>query len=85
MSEVNLETNERISRRFFSLVLALVRELEAEEDQEGLDILPTVMITTGVMALCNNTATDTVGAVLDALKAKVERGDFCGLRDEDEK
>lgn len=85
MSEINLENNERISRRFFSLVLALVRELEAEEDQEGLDILPTVMITTGVMALCNNMTTDTVGAVLDALKAKVERGDFRSLSDENEK
>lgn len=85
MSEANLETNERISRRFFSLILALVRELEAEEDHEGLDILPTVMITTGVMAMCNNMPADTVAAVLNALKARVERGDFCGLRDEDEK
>jgi len=84
MSEVNLETNERISRRFFNLVLALVRELEAEEDQEGLDVLPAVMITTGVMALCRDMSSDHVGSVLEALKLKVERGDFSGPESDDE-
>lgn len=84
MSEVNMEINERISRRFFNLVLDMVRDLEAEADHEGLDVLPTVMITTGVMALCRTMSTDTVGAVLEALKVKVERGDFHSSRDVDE-
>lgn len=80
MSHPNLETNERISRRFFDLTLELIRELEAEGDQEGLDTLPTVMITTGVLALCRTMPGDTVAAVLDALKLKVERGDFTSPR-----
>ncbi len=80
MSEPSLETNERVSRRFFNLVLELVRELEAEDDREGLDTLPTVMVTTGVMAMCRALSTDTVGAVLEALRLKVERGDFTSPR-----
>lgn len=84
MSEVSMETNERISRRFFNLVLDLVREMESEDDQEGLEVLPTVMITTGVMALCRNMGIETVGTVLEALKVKVERGDFHSPRDVDE-
>jgi hypothetical protein len=84
MSEVNMETNERISRRFFNLTLDLVEELEAEADHDGLEVLPTVMITTGVMALCRTMSIETVGAVLEALKVKVERGDFHSPRDVDE-
>ncbi|MDR2935454.1 MAG: hypothetical protein LBV70_06230, partial [Candidatus Adiutrix sp.] len=57
----NLETNERISRRFFSLVLNLVAELEAENDQAGLDVLPTVIVTTGVMTMCRSLTAETVG------------------------
>lgn len=84
MSEVSMETNERISRRFFNLVLDLVSEMESEDDQEGLEVLPTVMITTGVMALCRNMGIETVVTVLEALKVKVERGDFHSPRDVDE-
>ena len=80
MGEPNLETNEKISRRFFDLVLNLVNELEAEGDQDGLDALPTVMVTTGVVAMCRSLSADTVGAVLDALRLKVERGDFTSPR-----
>ncbi len=47
-----LEVNERISQRFFDITLELIKELEAEGDEAGLDTLPTVMVTTGVMALC---------------------------------
>jgi len=77
----SLETNERISRRFFSLVLNLVGELEAENDQAGLDVLPTVIVTTGVMTMCRSLTAETVGLVLDALKLKAERGDFNSDRD----
>jgi hypothetical protein len=80
-SPPGLETNERISRRFFNMVLALVEELEAENDQEGLEILPTVIVTTGVMALSRSLTAETVGVVLDALKLKAERGDFTSGRD----
>ncbi len=80
MSEPNLETNERISRRFFDLVLKLIQQLEEEGDADGLDTLPTVIVTTGVMAMCRVMSADTVGAVLDALKLKVERGDFTSDR-----
>ena len=76
-----LETNERISRRFFDLVLNLMRELETENDQEGLEVLPTVIVTTGVMTMCHHMTAETVGVVLDALKIKAERGDFSGRRD----
>ena len=76
MNEPSLETNERISRRFFDLVLDLIRTLEAEGDQEAIDTLPTVMITTGVMAMCHTMPPDTVSAVLEALRQKVEHGDF---------
>ncbi len=76
MNNPSLETNERISRRFFNLALELIRELEAEGDQDGLDTLPTVMITTGVMAMCRTLPGDTVAAILEALRVKVERGDF---------
>lgn len=76
--EPNLQTNERISRRFFDLVLNLIQDLEAEEDFEGLDALPTVMVTTGVMAMCRSLGVDTVSAVLEALRVKVESGDFTG-------
>lgn len=74
------EANERISRRFFNKTMELVKELEDEEDNAGLDALPTVMVTTGVMALCRILPTDTVSAVLEALRAKVDRGDFTGAR-----
>ena len=76
MGEPTLESNERISRRFFSLVIDLVRELEDEGDTDGLDALPTVMMTTGIMAMCRTMGIDTTITVLDALKIKVERGDF---------
>lgn len=76
MGEPNLECNERISRRFFSLVFDLVRELEDEGDVDGLDALPTVMVTTGIMAMCRYTGLETTVGVLEALKIKVERGDF---------
>lgn len=84
MKEPSLETNERISRRFFNMVVELVRELEAEGDQEGLETLPTVMLTSGVMTMCQSMSLDTVAMVLDALKVKVERGDFSSGRDVDE-
>lgn len=84
MKEPNLETNERISRRFFNMVLDLVRDLEAEKDYDGLETLPTVIITTGVMAMCRSMSTDTVCAVMDALRLKVERGDFTSPRDVEE-
>jgi hypothetical protein len=80
-SPPSLETNERISRRFFDLVLKLVEELEKENDQAGLDVLPTVIVTTGVMAMCRSLTAETVGVVLDALKLKAERGDFTSHRD----
>jgi len=80
-SPPSLETNERISRRFFSLVLKMVEELEAENDQAGLDVLPTVIVTTGVMTMCRSLTAETVGVVLDALKLKAERGDFNSVRD----
>ena len=80
-SPPGLEANERISRRFFDLVLKLVEELEAENDQEGLEVLPTVIVTTGVMALCRSLTAETAVAVLDALKLKAERGDFTSDRD----
>jgi len=80
-SPLSLETNERISQRFFNLVLKLVEELEAENDQAGLEVLPTVIITTGVMAMCRTLTAETVGLVLDALKLKAERGDFNSHRD----
>jgi hypothetical protein len=80
-SPPNLETNERISNRFFNLVLKLVEELEAEDDQEGLEVLPTVIVTTGVMAMCRTLTAETVGVVLDTLKLKAERGDFTSGRD----
>ncbi len=78
------EANERISRRFFDKALELVKELEAEGDERGLDALPTVMVTTGIMALCRTMPTDTVSAVLEALKEKVDRGDFTGTRGAEE-
>ncbi|MDL2259754.1 hypothetical protein LJB99_02610 [Deltaproteobacteria bacterium OttesenSCG-928-K17] len=84
MSEPSLAANERISRRFFNLVLDLIKELEEEGDQEGLTTLPTVMLTTGVIGLCQSMSTDTVSEVLGALRLKVERGDFTGNRDVDE-
>lgn len=84
MTETSLAANERISRRFFNLVLDLIKELEAEGDQEGLDTLPTVMLTTGVIGLCQTLSTDTVAEVLTALRLKVERGDFTSGRDIDE-
>ena len=74
------EANERISRRFFDKTLELIKELEAENDGPGLDALPTVMVTTGVMALCRTLPTDTVSAVLEALRAKVDRGEFTSER-----
>ena len=77
----SLETNERISLRFFNLVVNLVAELEAENDQEALEALPTVIVTTGVMAMCRAHTAETVGVVLDALKLKAERGDFNSPRD----
>jgi len=77
----SLEINERISRRFFDLVLKLVQELEAENDQAGLEVLPTVIVTTGVMTMCRSLTAETVGVVLDALKLKAERGDFNSGRD----
>jgi len=77
----NLETNERVSRRFFNLVIKLVEELEAENDFEGLEVLPTVIVTTGVMTMCRSMTAETVGVVLDALKVKAERGDFTSGRD----
>ena len=80
-SPPSLETNERISRRFFNLVLKLVEELEKENDQAGLDVLPTVIVTTGVMTMCRSLTAETVGVVLDALKLKAERGDFNSDRD----
>ncbi|MCL2029809.1 MAG: hypothetical protein FWG97_05285 [Deltaproteobacteria bacterium] len=80
-SPPSLETNERVSRRFFNLVLKLVEELETENDHEGLEVLPTVIVTTGVMTMCRSMTADTVGVVLDALKLKVERGDFTSGRD----
>jgi len=80
-SPPGLEANERISRRFFDLVMKLVEELEAENDNEGLEVLPTVIITTGVMALCRSLTAETAVAVLDALKLKAERGDFTSNRD----
>ena len=76
MSEPTLESNERISQRFFSQVMDLVRELEDEGDMDGLDALPTVMMTTGIMAMCRTMGIETTVNVLDALKIKVERGDF---------
>lgn len=76
MNKPTLETNERISQRFFNMTLDLVRQLEAEDDQEGLETLPTVIITTGVMAMCRSVPVNTVVAVLNALSLKVERGDF---------
>jgi hypothetical protein len=76
----NLETSERVSQRFFELVLALVRELETENDQGGLEVLPTVILTTGVMSLCRSMPGDMVMSVLDALRLKVERGDFTSPR-----
>ena len=79
-----LETNERISRRFFDLVLKLVEELEAENDQDGLETLPTVIVTTGVMAMCRAMTAETVGVVLESLRLKVERGDFNSRRDVEE-
>jgi hypothetical protein len=82
--EPSLEVNERISRRFFDKTLELVRELEAEGDEAGLDTLPTVMVTTGVMAMCRILPTDTVSAVLEALRAKVDCGDFTSERGPEE-
>lgn len=84
MKEPNSETNERISRRFFNMVIGLVRELELEGDQDGIDTLPTVMLTTGVMTMCQSMSAETVSMVLDALRVKVERGDFSSKRDVDE-
>ena len=84
MKEPNPETNERISRRFFNMVVELVRDLEKEGDQDGIDTLPTVMLTTGVMTMCQSMSAETVGMVLDALRVKVERGDFSSSRDVDE-
>lgn len=75
-----LEANERISRRFFDKALELIKELENEGDEAGLDTLPTVMVTTGVMALCRILPTDTVSAILEALRSKVDRGDFTSCR-----
>lgn len=76
MNEPTLESNERISRRFLSLVTDMVKEMEHEGDAAGLDALPTVMVTTGIMAMCRIMGIETVATVLDALKIKVERGDF---------
>lgn len=81
MKEANLETNERVSRRFFNMVLELVKELEGEGDQEAIDTLPTVILTTGVMTMCRSMSPDTVAMVLEALRVKVERGDFSGGRE----
>jgi len=49
-----------------------------------LETLPTVMLTSGVMTMCQSMSLDTVAMVLDALKVKVERGDFSSGRDVDE-
>ncbi len=78
MPQVKLETNEKISARFFELVQNLAQELEAEKDYDGLEVLPTVMLTTSLMALCRSKGADTVSALLEALKIKVENGDFTG-------
>ena len=80
MTEPTLETNERISRRFFTMFIDLIKELEDEGDEAGLDALPTVMVTTGIMAMCRSMGIDTVSAVLEALRVKVERGDFTSQR-----
>jgi len=80
-SQPSLELNERISRRFFNMVLQLVAELEIEDDKAGLEVLPTVIVTTGVMTMCRSMTAETVGVVLDALKLKAERGDFNSGRD----
>ena len=84
MQEPNPETNERISRRFFNMVIQLVKELEDEGDHDGIETLPTVMLTTGVMTMCRSLSVETVGKVLEALRVKVERGDFASNRDVDE-
>ena len=78
--KVSLEVNERISRLFFDKTLELIKELEAEGDEEGLEALPPVIVTTGIMAMCRVLPTDTVSAVLEALRAKVDRGEFTSLR-----
>ena len=80
-NQPSLEINERISRRFFNMVLQLVAELETENDKVGLEVLPTVIVTTGVMTMCRSMTAETVGVVLDALKLKAERGDFNSDRD----
>ena len=82
MGKPSLETNERISNRFFALTAELVRQLEEEGDQDGLDTLPTVMLTAGVLTMCRTVSADTVVAVLDALSVKVEQGDFTSSRDQ---
>ena len=84
VSPPTLETNERISRRFFTLVWRLVEDLEAENDLAGLDALPTVIVTAGVMAMCRALTAETVVQVLETLKLKVERGDFNSPRDVEE-
>ena len=84
MSKPSLEVNQRISQRFFNLAAELVRQLEEEGDQEGIDTLPSVMLTAGVMTMCRTVPIDTVVAVLDALSMKVEQGDFTSSRDHGE-
>ncbi len=71
-----LEINERLSKRFMEMTMQLVEELDAEGDEEALATLPTVMLTTGLLALCRTTPADVVIGVLETLKVKVECGDF---------
>lgn len=74
------EAHERISRRVLDKTMELAAELEAEEDGAGLNALPIAMITTGIMVMCRTLPADTVGEVLEALKAKVYCGDFTSSR-----
>jgi hypothetical protein len=84
MTEKMAETNARVSTRFFDKSLELVSEFEAAGDTEALDALPTVMLTTGIMALCRLYPTDTVAEILEVMREKVLRGEFTSARGLDE-
>lgn len=59
----------------------MIKGLEEGNDQEGLEILLTVVVTIGVIVMWYGMGSYMVKKVLKALRFKVERGDFNSSRD----
>ena len=74
------EASERITHKVFALLADLIKELHAEGDQDGLQALPPVILTTGVIALSQSLTPEIVAHVLESLKVRVECGEFSGMK-----